>query len=90
MNWLDIVRRKFKPPIAQYTSEWEVLELLMQWPWDCVDLSGSGMGTVHAKGLGRALASAVVAGCAPTEIWCNGSISVSHLKRGTFNAAGTF
>ena len=59
-------------------------------PWDCVGLSGPGMGTERAKGHGRALASAVVAGCAPTEIWCNGSISVSHLKRGTFNAAGTF
>ena len=34
-------------------------------PWDCVGLSRPGMATVRAKGLGQALACAVVEGCAP-------------------------
>lgn len=49
MRWADVAARILNPPVAQYNSEWQLLDVLMHWPWDRVILSRAGMGVVQAS-----------------------------------------
>lgn len=88
MQWVDIAARTLDPPVAQHNSEWQVLEVLMHWPWDRLVLSRAGMGVVQARALGISLAMAVARGCAPLELACNGTLRTEHLASGALDNAG--
>lgn len=47
IRWLDLAARILNPPVAQHNSEWQLLDVLMHWPWDRVILSRAGMGVVQ-------------------------------------------
>ena len=88
MQWPDIAARTLDPPVAQHNSEWQVLEVLMHWPWDRLVLSRTGMGVVQARALGISLAMATARGAAPLELTCNGTLRTEHLASGSLAAAG--
>lgn len=88
MQWPDIAARTLNPPVAQHNSEWQVLEVLMHWPWDRLVLSRTGMGVVQARALGISLAMAVARGAAPLELTCNGTLRTEHLASGSLATAG--
>lgn len=49
LRWQDIAARVLHPPVAQHNSEWQLLDVLMHWPWDRVNLTRAGMGVVQVR-----------------------------------------
>eukprot|EP00892_Ulva_mutabilis_P009323 jgi/Ulvmu1/6763/UM030_0099.1 len=88
MQWADIAARTLDPPVAQHNSEWQVLEVLLHWPWDRLVVSRAGMGVVQARALGISLAMSVARGRAPLELICNGTIHSERLASGSLDNAG--